>query len=58
MEAHGINFIRECVPTAIEEIEPGTPGKLKVGDLNNSIIIAGLKKKIITLIAYIYLAQL
>lgn len=30
MEAHGINFIRECVPTAIEEIEPGTPGKLKV----------------------------
>jgi glutaredoxin len=30
MESHGINFIRECVPTAIEELEPGTPGKLKV----------------------------
>ena len=30
MEAHGINFIRECVPTSIEEVEPGTPAKLKV----------------------------
>jgi len=30
MEEHGINFIRECVPTKIEKIEDGTPGKLKV----------------------------
>jgi len=30
MEQHGINFIRECLPSSIEEIEPGTPGKLRV----------------------------
>jgi len=30
MEEHGINMIRECVPTSLEEVEPGTPGKVKV----------------------------
>merc|ERR550534_2000081 len=30
MEEHGINFIRECVPTKIEKIEEGSPAKLKV----------------------------
>jgi len=30
MEEHGINFIRECVPTKIEKIEDGSPPKLKV----------------------------
>jgi len=30
MEEHGINMIRECVPTALEEVEAGTPGKIKV----------------------------
>jgi len=30
MEEHGINFIRECVPTKIEKIEDGSPAKLKV----------------------------
>merc|ERR1712112_629546 len=30
MEEHGVNFIRECVPTKIEKIEEGNPGKLKV----------------------------
>merc|ERR1719195_2344753 len=26
----GANFVRECVPTKIEKVEDGTPGKLKV----------------------------
>ncbi|KAL3852967.1 hypothetical protein ACJMK2_016572 [Sinanodonta woodiana] len=30
MENHGINFIRSCVPTKIERLEEGKPGKLKV----------------------------
>ena len=31
MEGHeGIEFIRPCVPTKIEQVEEGTPGKLKV----------------------------
>lgn len=30
MEEHGVNFIRECVPTKIEKIEDGSPAKLKV----------------------------
>merc|ERR1719309_1904616 len=30
MEEHGINMIRECVPTGLEEVEAGTPGKIKV----------------------------
>lgn len=33
MEEHGVNFIRECVPTGLEQIEPpaeGKPGKIKV----------------------------
>ena len=30
METEGVNFIRPCVPTKIEQIEPGKPGKLKV----------------------------
>ncbi|XP_007893485.1 thioredoxin reductase 1, cytoplasmic isoform X2 [Callorhinchus milii] len=30
MESHGVKFIRQFVPTKIEQIEPGTPGKLKV----------------------------
>jgi len=30
MEEHGVNMIRECVPSSIEKIEDGTPGKLKV----------------------------
>jgi len=30
MEEHGVNMVRECVPTALQEVEPGTPGKIKV----------------------------
>ncbi|XP_069486010.1 thioredoxin reductase 1, cytoplasmic isoform X2 [Ambystoma mexicanum] len=30
MEGHGIKFLRNYVPTKIEQIESGTPGKLKV----------------------------
>ncbi|XP_078531135.1 thioredoxin reductase 1, cytoplasmic isoform X2 [Lissotriton helveticus] len=30
MEGHGVKFIRSFVPTKIEQIEPGEPGKLKV----------------------------
>uniref|UniRef100_A0A8C3RPS8 Thioredoxin reductase 1, cytoplasmic n=1 Tax=Chelydra serpentina TaxID=8475 RepID=A0A8C3RPS8_CHESE len=30
MEEHGIKFIKQFVPTKIEQIEEGTPGKLKV----------------------------
>ncbi|XP_072106512.1 thioredoxin reductase 1, cytoplasmic-like, partial [Mobula birostris] len=30
MESHGIKFIRQFVPFKIEELEAGTPGKLKV----------------------------
>ncbi|XP_068128894.1 thioredoxin reductase 1, cytoplasmic [Hyperolius riggenbachi] len=30
MEDHGVNFIKNCVPTKIEQIEAGEPGRLKV----------------------------
>lgn len=30
METEGINFIRPCVPSKIEQIEAGSPGKLRV----------------------------
>uniref|UniRef100_A0A674N9H9 thioredoxin-disulfide reductase (NADPH) n=1 Tax=Takifugu rubripes TaxID=31033 RepID=A0A674N9H9_TAKRU len=30
MEEHGVKFLREYVPTKIEELEAGTPGRLKV----------------------------
>ncbi|KAM9311031.1 thioredoxin reductase 1, cytoplasmic-like [Gastrophryne carolinensis] len=30
MEEHGVKFIRQCVPTKIEQIEKGRPGRLKV----------------------------
>uniref|UniRef100_A0A8C3IET6 Thioredoxin reductase 1, cytoplasmic n=1 Tax=Chrysemys picta bellii TaxID=8478 RepID=A0A8C3IET6_CHRPI len=30
MEEHGVKFIKEFVPTKVERIEEGTPGKLKV----------------------------
>jgi len=30
MEEHGVNMIRECVPTSIERLEEGAPGKVKV----------------------------
>ncbi|OXB83595.1 UNVERIFIED_CONTAM: hypothetical protein H355_011414, partial [Colinus virginianus] len=30
MEEHGINFIREFVPIKVEQVEEGTPGRLKV----------------------------
>ncbi|XP_028633900.1 thioredoxin reductase 1, cytoplasmic isoform X1 [Grammomys surdaster] len=30
MEEHGIKFVRQFVPTKIEQIEAGTPGRLKV----------------------------
>ncbi|XP_074000780.1 thioredoxin reductase 1, cytoplasmic isoform X1 [Numenius arquata] len=30
MKEHGINFIREFVPIKVEQIEEGTPGRLKV----------------------------
>jgi len=29
-EQHGINFVRECIPTQLEEVEAGTPGRIKV----------------------------
>jgi len=30
MEEHGVNMIRECVPTSIERLEEGSPGKVRV----------------------------
>ncbi|XP_038636303.1 thioredoxin reductase 1, cytoplasmic-like [Scyliorhinus canicula] len=30
LESHGVKIIRQFVPSKIEQIEPGTPGKLKV----------------------------
>jgi len=30
MEEHGVNFVRECVPTKIEKLEDGQPAKLRV----------------------------
>ena len=30
MEEHGVNFVRKCVPTSIERLEEGAPGKVKV----------------------------
>lgn len=30
MEEHGVNMVRECVPTSMERIEEGAPGKVKV----------------------------
>ncbi|XP_075039747.1 thioredoxin reductase 3 [Mixophyes fleayi] len=30
METHGVKFIKKFVPTSIEQLEPGTPGRLKV----------------------------
>ncbi len=30
MEEEGVNFIRGCVPTALERVEEGKPGKIKV----------------------------
>uniref|UniRef100_A0A8C6UJ69 thioredoxin-disulfide reductase (NADPH) n=1 Tax=Neogobius melanostomus TaxID=47308 RepID=A0A8C6UJ69_9GOBI len=30
MEGHGVKFLRQYVPTKIEELEAGTPGRLKV----------------------------
>jgi len=30
MEEHGVNMVRECVPTSIERIEEGSPGKVRV----------------------------
>merc|ERR1712215_459712 len=30
MGEHGVNMIRECVPTKLEKIEEGAPGKIKV----------------------------
>ncbi|CAI5688973.1 unnamed protein product [Oreochromis niloticus] len=30
MEGHGVKFLRKYVPTKIEELEAGTPGRLKV----------------------------
>ena len=28
MEEHGVNMVRECVPTSIERVEEGSPGKV------------------------------
>uniref|UniRef100_A0A8B9UZW7 Thioredoxin reductase 3 n=1 Tax=Anas zonorhyncha TaxID=75864 RepID=A0A8B9UZW7_9AVES len=30
METHGVTFIRKCIPTQVEKLEDGTPGRLKV----------------------------
>jgi len=30
MEEHGVNMVRECVPTSIERLEEGSPGKVRV----------------------------
>ncbi|XP_040214922.1 thioredoxin reductase 3 [Rana temporaria] len=30
METHGVKFLKKFVPTAIEELEPGTPGRIRV----------------------------
>lgn len=30
MEEHGVNMVRECVPTNIERLEEGAPGKVRV----------------------------
>ncbi|CAI9577065.1 unnamed protein product [Staurois parvus] len=30
METHGVKFLKKFVPTSVEQLEPGTPGRLKV----------------------------
>ena len=41
MEEHGINMVRECVPTGLEEVAPGAPGKVKVtGKYNDGTVYA------------------
>ena len=30
MEQHGVNFVMECVPTGLEQLEPGSPGMVQV----------------------------
>ncbi|WAR25975.1 TRXR1-like protein [Mya arenaria] len=30
MDKHGVNFVRPCVPTKVEQLEEGTPGRYKV----------------------------
>ena len=35
MEEIGVNFVRECVPTRLERVEEGAPGKLKVTAVYN-----------------------
>ena len=35
MEEIGVNFVRECVPTRLERVEEGSPGKLKVTAVYN-----------------------
>ena len=50
MEGHGVKFVRPCVPTMLEEVEAGNPGKIKVhakyndgteySDIFNTVIFA------------------
>jgi len=41
MEEHGVNMIRECVPTSIERLEEGAPGKVMVhGKYNDGTAFA------------------
>jgi len=41
MEEHGVNMVRECVPTAIERLEEGSPGKVRVhGKYNDGTAFA------------------
>ena len=30
MEQHGVNFVMECVPTGLKQLEPGSPGMVQV----------------------------
>merc|ERR1712002_1264494 len=41
MEEHGVNMVRECVPTQIESLEEGQPGKLRVhGKYNDGTLFS------------------
>lgn len=48
MEKHGVNFIRECVPTKLELIEEGKPGKIKVtGKYNDGTVFEDIFNSVV-----------
>uniref|UniRef100_UPI00398F3399 thioredoxin reductase 3 n=1 Tax=Pristiophorus japonicus TaxID=55135 RepID=UPI00398F3399 len=41
METHGVKFLKKCVPTKIEQLEAGTPGKIRVTAKSGTEVIKG-----------------